>query len=100
MPRLATGIATVLACALVGVVARGALDGAAPTAGRALPVAASGPARHFALGAAQSRSAPRESSIIATAKARVVRIHDHPADGARGSHLLRARTLGGSSWGR
>ena len=50
-----------------------------------------GGAQRFAPGAALSRSAPAGSSLIATARARVVRVHTNAVGGARGSRLLRAR---------
>jgi lipoprotein-anchoring transpeptidase ErfK/SrfK len=101
---LALGVAAVLACAAVGLVVRGALDGSSGSGGGAgaggrttgtLPVVPVSADTRFSAAAAQSRAVPEGATLIATARTTRVRIYPHARGGAHGTRLLQRRVFHG-----
>jgi lipoprotein-anchoring transpeptidase ErfK/SrfK len=102
MRSLLLGVVAVLACAAVGLVARGALDGGddGTSAGAAratgtLPVAPVSPDTSFSVAAAQTRAVPAGATLIATARTTKVRVYPRAHGGARGTRLLTRRVFHG-----
>jgi lipoprotein-anchoring transpeptidase ErfK/SrfK len=94
------GVVAVLACAAVGLVVRGALDGSGHIAGDSrttgtLPVVPVSRDTRFSATTAQSRAVPKGATLIATARTTKVRVYPHAHSGARGSRILKRRVFHG-----
>ncbi len=91
--RICSGIATVLAVAVVAYVVRGAVDGG-PGRGLELPVSAPpvSAAGRFTLRAAGDNVVPKGAAVIATAKGGAVRIYERPVTVKRAKRTRARKT--------